>query len=148
MKRRLPGKTLLGLFSTFGLIFAIVWMTMAIWSIADDLRGSETAAEVVDVEHSGARTFLTVRFTTNSGEACESRVRVTVDANRAVHTGEHVGVHYARSSPCLRVRESGDHSMWLFPVVGVVLPIVFGIMAYAAWRRPRPALPPRYAGMP
>ncbi len=44
-------------------------------------------------------TFLTVQFTTDRGEVCESRLRVTVDANRDVRTGERIRVHHAKSDP-------------------------------------------------
>jgi hypothetical protein len=36
-------------FSTFGLVFAIVLAALGTWSIADELRGSEALAEVLDV---------------------------------------------------------------------------------------------------
>ncbi|MCO1595544.1 hypothetical protein M8C17_10235 [Micromonospora sp. RHAY321] len=105
-------------------------------------------ADVLEVEHRGARTFLTVQFTTNRGEVCESSLRVTVDANRAVSTGQRIRVRYAKSDPCLRVSEVGDHSGWFTLLIAVVLLIAFAILAYVSWRRPRPPIPLRYAGMP
>ncbi|SCL37990.1 hypothetical protein GA0070624_6059 [Micromonospora rhizosphaerae] len=148
MHRRRPSRNFLRVFSTFGLVFAIALTALATSSIADERRGSEAVAEVLDVERLGARTFLTVQFTTNRGEACESRLRVTVDANRAVSTGEHIGVHHAKNNPCLRVREASDQSRWFIILVAVALLVTFGILTYVAWRRPRPPLPLRYAGMP
>lgn len=132
----------------FGLVFAIALTALATWSMADDRRGSETVAEVLDVEHRGARTFLTVRYTTGHGEVCQADFRVSVDANRAVSTGDRIRVRHARSDPCLRVREAGDQSGWLIILVAVALLITFGILTYVSWRRPRPPLPLRYAGMP
>lgn len=148
MDRRRPSRIFLRVFSTFGLVFAIVLAVLGTWSIADELRGSEAIAEVLDVNDRGARTFLTVRFTTDRGEVCESRLRVTVAANRDVRTGERIRVHHAKSEPCLRAREVGDQSGWLIMLVAVIFVITFAVMAYVAWRRPRPPLPLRYAGMP
>ncbi|MFG3423810.1 hypothetical protein ACIBTZ_31375 [Micromonospora sp. NPDC049460] len=148
MNRRRPSRNLLRVFSAFSLVFAIVLTALATWSITDERRGSEAVAEVMDVEHRGARTFLTVQFTTNRDEVCESVLRVTVDANRAVTIGEYIRVHHAEGDPCLRVREAGDQSGWLIILVAVVLLITFTILTYVAWRRPRPSLPLRYAGMP
>lgn len=148
MDRRRPIRNLLRVFSAFGLVFAIVLAALASWSVADERGGSEAIAEVLEVEHRGARTFLTVQFTTNHGEVCESFLRVSVDANRAMTTGDRIRVHHARSDPCLRVREAGDRSGWLVLLVAVTLLIAFAILTYLAWRRPRPPLPLRYAGMP
>ncbi|MFF4880018.1 DUF3592 domain-containing protein [Micromonospora sp. NPDC000668] len=148
MNRRRPSRTFLRVFSMFGLIFAVALTALATWSIADEHRGSEAAAEVLDVEHRGARTFLTVQFTTDGGEVCGSTLRVTVDGNRAVSVGERIRVHYAKSDPCLRVREPGDQSGWAIILGAMVLLITFAILTYVAWRRPRPPLPLRYAGMP
>jgi len=135
-------------FATFGLVFAVALTALGTWSVADELRGSEARAEVLDVEHRGAKTFLTVRFTTSRGEVCESRLRVAGGANREVTAGERIRVHHAKSDPCLRVREAGDQSGWLIMLVAVIFVITFAVMAYVAWRRPRPSLPLRYAGMP
>ncbi|WP_141722429.1 hypothetical protein [Micromonospora haikouensis] len=148
MHRRRPNRTLLRAFSTFGLVFATVCVALAAWSIADEHRGSGAVAEVLDVEQRGAKTFLTVQFSTNHGEVCQSRLRVATSANRAVSAGQRIRVHHAKSDPCLRVREDGDQSGWLIILVAVALLIVFGIMTYVAWRRPRPPLPLRYSGMP
>ncbi|MCM0677997.1 hypothetical protein NCC78_25455 [Micromonospora phytophila] len=134
--------------STFGLAFALVLTALATWSVLDERQGSEAVAEVLDVEHRGARTFLTVQFTTNQGEVCESLLRVTADANRAVSIGERIRVRLAKSDPCLRVREADDQSGWLVILVAVALLITFAIATYVAWRRPRTPLPLRYAGMP
>ncbi|MFC4146056.1 DUF3592 domain-containing protein [Micromonospora mangrovi] len=148
MRRRRPGRTLLRVFSAFGLVFALTLTTIAIWSVMDERRGSETVADVLTVEHRGARTFLTVRFTTDRGEVCESDLRVTVDANRTVTTGQPVRVHYAGNDPCLRVREVGDRGGWFIVLPAVVLLIAFAVLTRLAWRRPRPRLPLRYANMP
>lgn len=148
MNRRRPSRNFMRLFSTFGLVFAVALTAIATWSMADERRGSEAVAEALDVEQQGARTFLTVQFTTNRGEVCQSRLRVTVDANRAVGTGDRIRVQHAKSDPCLRVREAGDQSGWLIVLVAAVLVITFAIVTYVAWRRPRPPLPLRYAGMP
>ncbi|MEU8299698.1 DUF3592 domain-containing protein [Micromonospora sp. NPDC048909] len=148
MRRRRPSRTFLQVFSTFGLALALVLTALATWSVVDERQGSEAAAEVMDVEHRGARTFLTVQFTTNQGEMCESRLRVTADANRAVNTGDRIRVRLAKSDPCLRVREADDQSGWLVILVEAALLIMFAIMTYLAWRRPRTPLPLRYAGMP
>lgn len=136
------------MFSIFGLVFAIALTVLGTWSVADERRGSESVADVLDVEHRGARTFLTVQFTTNRGEVCESILRVTVDANRTVSTGQRIRVHYAKSDPCLRMREVGDQSGWFIVLISMVLLITFAILTYVVWRRPRPPLPLRYAGMP
>ncbi|MEU2661033.1 DUF3592 domain-containing protein [Micromonospora sp. DT46] len=136
------------MFSMFGLVFAIALTVLGTWSAADERRGSEAEADVLDVEHHGTRTFLTVQFTTNRGEMCESSLRVTVDANRAVSAGQRIRVHYTKSDPCLRVREVGDQSEWVMVLIAVVLLITFAILTYVVWRRPRPPLPLRYAGMP
>ncbi|MGW1059163.1 hypothetical protein [Micromonospora rubida] len=136
------------MFWKFGLVFAIALTMLATWSIADERRGSDAVAEVAGVEHRGARTFLTVQFTTDRGEVCQSTLRVTVDANRAVSTGERIRVHHAKSDPCLRVREAGDQSGWLIILVAVALLITFAILTYGVWRQPRPPLPLRYADMP
>ncbi|MGW9192650.1 hypothetical protein [Micromonospora chersina] len=148
MVRRRPSRRFLRAFSAFGLVFAIALTALATWSIVDDSRGSEAVAEVLDVEHHGARTFLTVRFTTGRGEVCQAIFRVSVDANRTVNTGDRIRVHHPRSEPCLRVREAGDRSGWLIALVAVVLLLAFAILTHVAWRRPRPPLPLRYAGMP
>ncbi|MGW0432760.1 hypothetical protein ACWDV4_09475 [Micromonospora sp. NPDC003197] len=147
-RRRRPGRTFLRVFSTFALVFSITYTSMSIWSLADDRQGSLTSAEVVHVEHMGTKTFLTVQFSTKSGEVCEASLHVANAANRAVSIGEHISIHYAKTNPCLRVREANDNSEWLTPGGGMLFVIVFGVMAYLAWRRPRPALPPRYADMP
>ncbi|WP_446219376.1 hypothetical protein [Micromonospora sp. IBHARD004] len=148
MNRRRPSRNFMRVFSTFGLVFAVALTAIGTWSMADERRGSEAVAEALDVEQQGARTFLTVQFTTNRGEVCQSRLRVTVDANRAVGTGDRIRVRHAKSDPCLRVREAGDQSGWLIVLVAAVLVITFAIVTYVAWRRPRPPLPLRYAGMP
>ncbi|MET8040225.1 DUF3592 domain-containing protein [Micromonospora sp. NPDC005215] len=148
MKRRRPSRTFLRVFSAFCLVFVITLTALSTWSLVDERRGSEADARVLDVEHRGERTFVTVQFSTSRGEVCEARFRVAVDANRSVTTGERVRVNHARSAPCLRVREVGDHSGWYIILIAVVLLIAFGILAYVAWRRPRPPLLLRYAGMP
>ncbi|MFG2010860.1 DUF3592 domain-containing protein [Micromonospora sp. NPDC048868] len=148
MDRRRLSRTFLRVFSMFGLVFVIALTALGTWSAADERRGSEAVADVLDVEHHGTKTFLTVQFTTNRGETCESSLRVTVDANRAVSAGQHIRVRYAKSDPCLRVREVGDHSGWFMVPIAVVLLITFAILTYVVWRRPRPPLPLRYAGMP
>ncbi|MGQ5264383.1 hypothetical protein ACTWLT_26905 [Micromonospora sp. ZYX-F-536] len=148
MNRRRPSRTFLRVFSMFSLVFATSITVIGAWSITDERRGSEAVADVLEVEHRGARTFLTVRFTTNRGEVCESSLRATVDANQAVSTGQRIRVHYAKSDPCLRVREVGDHSGWFILLIAVVLLIAFAILAHVSWRRPRPPIPLRYAGMP
>ncbi|MFV2116284.1 DUF3592 domain-containing protein [Micromonospora sp. LOL_025] len=148
MQRRRPSRTLLRVFSAFGLAFALVLTALATWSVVDERQGSEAVAEVLDVEQRGARTYLTVQFITNQGEMCESLMRVTVDANRAVSTGDRIRVRLAKSDPCLRVRESDDQSGWLIILVAAALLVTFAIVAYVAWRRPRTPLPLRYAGMP
>ncbi|SNT58645.1 hypothetical protein SAMN05421812_11137 [Asanoa hainanensis] len=131
------------MFSTFGLVFAIVLAALGTWSVADELRGSAAPAEVLDVDDRGGRTFLTVRFTTERGDVCESRLRVTVGDNRDVRAGERIQVHHAKTDPCLRVREAGDQSGWLIMAIAPVFVIAFAIMSYVAWRRPRPPLPLR-----
>ncbi|MGC4864109.1 hypothetical protein ACLQ3B_01580 [Micromonospora sp. DT53] len=148
MNRRRPSRTFLRVFSAFCLVFMMTLTTLAIWSAVDERRGSEAEAEVLDVEHRGGRTFVTVQFSTSRGEVCEARFRAAVSANRSVTIGERIRVHYAKSDPCARVREVGDRSGWFIIVIAVVLLIAFGIMAYVTWRRPRPQLPLRYAGMP
>lgn len=148
MVRRRPSRRLLRAFSAFGLVFTFALTALATWSIVDDSRGSEAVAEVLDVEHRGARSFLTVRFTTGRGEVCQALLRVPVDASRTVGTGDRIRVHHAGSDPCLRVREAGDRSGWLIALVAVALLLTFAILTRVAWRRPRPPLPLRYAGMP
>ncbi|NBE79634.1 hypothetical protein [Micromonospora rubida] len=148
MIRRRISRTFLRVFSTFGLALAITLTALATWSIADECRGADAVAEVAGVEHRGARTFLTVQFTTDRGELCQSTLRATVDTNQAVSIGERIPVHHARSDPCLRVREVGDQFGWLIIPGAVALLITFAILTYLAWRRPRPTLPLRYADMP
>ncbi|MEV7988543.1 DUF3592 domain-containing protein [Micromonospora sp. NPDC085948] len=148
MNRRRPSRSFLRVFSAFCLVFVMTLTTLAAWSALDERRGSEVEAEVLDVEHRGPRTFVTVQFSTSRGEVCEARFRVAVGANRSVTIGKRIRVHHAKSDPCARVREVGDRSGWFILLIAVVLLIAFSIMAYVAWRRPRPPLPLRYAGMP
>ncbi|MGW3888341.1 hypothetical protein ACWD69_06615 [Micromonospora chokoriensis] len=148
MNRRRPSRTFLRVFSAFCLVFAMTLTAAATWSLVDDRRGSETEATVLDVEHRGERTFVTVQFSTSGGEVCEASFRVAVGANRSVTTGERMRVHHSDSRPCSSVREVGDHSRWYMILIAAVLLTVFGILAYVTWRRPRPPLPLRYAGMP
>ncbi|MDG4840810.1 hypothetical protein O7631_30150 [Micromonospora sp. WMMD967] len=136
------------MFSAFCLVFVITLTAAATWSLVDDGRGSEAEATVLDVEQRGARTFVTVQFSTSGGEVCEADFRVAVDANRSVTTGDRMRVHHSKSEPCLSVREVGDHSRWYMILIAPVLLTVFGTLAYVSWRRPRPPLPLRYAGMP
>ncbi|WP_167524785.1 DUF3592 domain-containing protein [Micromonospora taraxaci] len=137
------------MFSAFCLVFVITLTALSTWSLVDDHRGSEAEATVLDVEHRGERkTFVTVQFNTSGGEVCEADFRVAVDANRSVTTGDRIRVHHSESRPCLSVREVGDHSRWYMILIAAVLLTAFGILAYVAWRRPRPPLPLRYAGMP
>ncbi|MEV1156085.1 DUF3592 domain-containing protein [Micromonospora chokoriensis] len=136
------------MFSAFCLVFVITLTALSTWSLVDDHRGSDAEASVLDVEQRGERTFVTVRFSTSRGEVCEARFRVSVGANRSVTTGDRIRVHHSESRPCLSVREVGDHSRWYMILIAAVLLTAFGILAYVAWRRPRPPLPLRYAGMP
>ncbi|TNH30804.1 hypothetical protein FHG89_05675 [Micromonospora orduensis] len=148
MDRRRPSRTFLRVFSAFCLVFAVTLTALSTWSLVADRRGSEAESTVLDVEHQGGRTIVTVQFSTSRGEVCEATFRVAVGANRAVTTGERIRVHHSESEPCLGVREVGDHSRWYMALIAVLLLIVFGVLAYVAWRRPRPPLPLRYAGMP
>ncbi len=135
MNRR-PGRISLRVLSTLGLVLAVVLTALSTWSVTDDLRGSETSAEVVDIEHRGDKIFLTVRFTTNRGDVCQSSLRAEVPANRSVRIGQGVNVHHAKSSPCLRVREADDQFWWLVVVPGVILLTAFSILSYVAWLGP------------
>ncbi|MGC5289248.1 hypothetical protein [Micromonospora sp. DT231] len=135
------------MFSTFGLVFAVVLTAGGGWSVADERRGSEAAAEVRDVEHRPGRTLLTIQFTTGGGEACEATL-VRSGRGRSATVGERIPVRYAKSDPCLRVREPDDQSVWVILLIAAVLLVAFAIMSYVAWSRPRPPLPLRYAGMP
>ncbi|MEU7843478.1 hypothetical protein AB0B39_21280 [Micromonospora sp. NPDC049114] len=148
MNRRRPSRTFLRVFSAFYLVFAMTVTGLVIWSIAADRGASEASAVVRDVEHRGARTILTVQFTTSRGETCEADFSAAVDANRAVTAGERIHVHYAESNPCFGVREVGDRTPWFILLIGVALLTVAAILAYVVWRRPRPPLPLRYANMP
>ncbi|MGW5576374.1 hypothetical protein [Micromonospora chokoriensis] len=136
------------MFSAFGLALAIALTAAGTWSLVDDSRGSEAEATVLDVEQRGRRTLVTVQFETSGGEVCEADFRVAVDENRAVATGDRIRVRHSDSRPCVSVREVGDHSRWYMILIAAVLLTAFGILAYVAWRRPRPPLPLRYAGMP
>ncbi|MGW0214750.1 hypothetical protein ACWDXH_10175 [Micromonospora chokoriensis] len=136
------------MFSAFGLALAIALTAAVTWSLVDDSRGSEAEATVLDVEQRGRRTLVTVQFETSGGEVCEADFRVAVDANRSVTTGDRMRVHHSESRPCVSVREVGDHSRRYMILIAAVLLTAFGILAYVAWRRPRPPLPLRYAGMP
>lgn len=118
------------------------------WSIADEQRRAEASAEVLDVEGRGTRTILTVQFSTARGEVSKESFHSSVAANRAVTIGERICVTYGESHPCLGVREVGDRSPWHILIIAVVILTVAVIMAYVVWRRPRPPLPLRYAGMP
>ncbi|MEU5905482.1 DUF3592 domain-containing protein [Micromonospora sp. NPDC047467] len=134
------------MFSVCGLLLAVVLTAAGVWSVANDHRGSETVAEVRDIEHRGVKTLLTVQFTTERGEACASTLRSARD--RSVAVGERIPVRYAKSDPCLRVRERNDQSGWVILLIAMVLLMAFAVLSYVAWRRPRPPLPLRYAGMP
>ncbi|MEU5782006.1 hypothetical protein [Micromonospora lupini] len=136
------------MFSAFYLVFAMTGVVLLAWSIVGEQRRSEASAEVLDVEGRGTRTFLTVKFSTARGEVCEADFRSSVAANRAVTIGERVRVTYGESDPCLGVREVGDRSPWYILIIAVVILTAAVIMAYVVWRRPRPPLPLRYAGMP
>ncbi|MEV4822954.1 DUF3592 domain-containing protein [Micromonospora sp. NPDC049274] len=148
MTRRRPSRTFLRVFSAFYLVLAMTGAALAIWSIAGEQRRSEASAEVLDVEGRGTRTILTVQFSTAHGEACEESFRSSVAANRAVTIGERIRVTYGESHPCRGVREVGDRSPWYIFIIAVVILAAAVIMAYIVWRRPRPPLPLRYAGMP
>lgn len=148
MNRQRPSRTFLRVFSAFGLALAIALTAAGTWSLVDDSRGSEAEATVLDVEQRGRRTLVTVQFETSGGEVCEADFRVAVDENRAVATGDRIRVRHSDSRPCVSVREVGDHSRWYMILIAAVLLTAFGILAYVAWRRPRPPLPLRYAGMP
>ncbi|MFF0230639.1 hypothetical protein ACFYPH_08540 [Micromonospora sp. NPDC005252] len=136
------------MFSAFYLAFAMTGVALVAWSLAGEQRGSETSAEVLDVEGRGTRTILTVQFSTERGEVCEASFRSSVAANRAVTIGERIRVTYGETHPCLGVREVGDRSPWYIFIIAVVILTAAVIMAYVVWRRPRPPLPLRYAGMP
>ncbi|MEU7928166.1 DUF3592 domain-containing protein [Micromonospora sp. NPDC049107] len=148
MNRRRPSRTFLRVFSAFYLIFAMTLTGLVIGSIVADDRASEASAVVREVEHRGARTLVAIQFTTSRGETCDAHFRVAVKANRTVTTGDRIRVHYAESDPCFGVQEVGDRSAWFIALIGVVLLTVAAILAYVVWRRPRPPLPLRYAGMP
>ncbi|GAA2184989.1 DUF3592 domain-containing protein [Micromonospora lupini] len=148
MNRRRPSRTFLRVFSAFYLVFAMTLTGLGIWSIVVHRRAAEASAVVREVEHRGARTFVTVQFTTSRGETCDVRFPVAVKANRAVTTGDRIRVAYAESDPSFGVQEIGNRSRWFIALIGVALLAVAAILAYVVWRRPRPPLPLRYAGMP
>jgi hypothetical protein len=104
--------------ATFGALITLIATPVVTWSAVNDLRGSDTTADVVDVatDVPGRRVY-TVRFVAESGQA---------------------RVHYSWRGSCGHVREADEPGPWIGAVVVLVLLGVSSTVAYRAWRRPRP----------
>ncbi|GAA2630192.1 hypothetical protein GCM10010399_72650 [Dactylosporangium fulvum] len=124
------------------LVVAILWTggwMLGFWRAVDDSRGATVDAEVVAITtNAPGRRVYDVRFVTETGLTCESRVDSGSNPKpREIHVGGRSRVHYSASDPCsgLLLRETTSPAPWP-GVILLLVPIV--VCLVVVWRlRPR-----------
>jgi hypothetical protein len=102
------------------LVMALGWTVASLtigWASVDDARGATVDAEVVDIlTNVPGRRVYNVRFEA-AGTICWSRIDSGSNPDpREIHVGAHSRVHYSRSDPCRKLRETSSPAPWPFPV--------------------------------